>query len=141
MVRVNLINPKYLTDQHLIAEYAEIIMLIAYVKKYPKKKSIPEKYTLKNGHMRFFKDKVVYLKKRHEKLRREMRRRGFFPKRTLSMKGVKKNLMNDWKPNPQDLQLIKKRILYKLKLKPEWYRYYGEHKSKKFFIDMTKNAK
>ena len=141
MVRVNLVNPKFLTDQHLIAEYAEMLMLITYIKQFPENKNIPEKFTLKTGHMRFFKDKVLYLKKRHAQIREEMKKRGFIPKRTISLSGVKKNLMNNWKPNPQDLQLIKIRIKQKILMKPEWYRYYGQHKSKKFLIELISQAK
>ena len=63
MVRINLINPKKLTDQHLIAEYNEILMLLGYVKKYPKLEKIPSKYNLGKGHMLFFKNKLKYLKK------------------------------------------------------------------------------
>jgi len=32
MVKINLIHPRYLTDQHLIAEYNEILMLLAYLR-------------------------------------------------------------------------------------------------------------
>jgi len=74
MVRVNLINPGCLADQHLIAEYAEILMLVGYIKKHPEKDNIPARYTLKTGHMRFFKDKALYLKKRHEQLIKEMKK-------------------------------------------------------------------
>ena len=35
MVRINLIHPKKLADQHLIAEYNEILMLLGHVKKFP----------------------------------------------------------------------------------------------------------
>ena len=141
MVRVNLVNPKYLTDQHLIAEYAEVLMLLAYIKQHPEKKEIPKKFTLKNGHMRFFKDKVMYLKNRHEQIIKEMKKRGFRPTRTLKTYGVKRSLMNNWKPNPQDLQIIKKRLIQKINLKPEWYRYYGKHKSKRFLIELISRAK
>ena len=46
MVRINLVDPKKLSDQHLIAEYDEILMLTAYIKKYPKIEDIPKKYLL-----------------------------------------------------------------------------------------------
>lgn len=141
MVRVNLVNPKYLTDQHLIAEYAEILMLLAYIKQHPEKKNIPSRYTLKKGHMKFFKDKVLYLKRRHEQIIREMKKRGFKPTRNLKISGLRKSLMNNWKPNPQDLQIIKRRLIQKIKMKPGWYRYYGEHKSKRFLIELTSRAK
>ena len=35
MVRINLINPKSLADQHLIAEYNEILMLLGHIDKFP----------------------------------------------------------------------------------------------------------
>jgi hypothetical protein len=34
MVRVNLISPSKLADQHLIAEYDEILMLLGYVHRF-----------------------------------------------------------------------------------------------------------
>jgi deoxyribonuclease (pyrimidine dimer) len=64
MVRINIINPKYLTDQHLIAEYVEILMLLDYAKK-NSPCNIPKKYCLGKGHIKFFSNKVLYLKKRH----------------------------------------------------------------------------
>ena len=38
MVRINLVEPKKLADQHLIAEYDEILMLLGYVRRYPEVK-------------------------------------------------------------------------------------------------------
>ncbi|MDI6737387.1 MAG: hypothetical protein QME12_02615 [Nanoarchaeota archaeon] len=37
MVRVNIIPSKLLSDQHLLAEHLEIIMLISYARKNPPK--------------------------------------------------------------------------------------------------------
>ncbi|MBU3923323.1 MAG: pyrimidine dimer DNA glycosylase/endonuclease V, partial [Nanoarchaeota archaeon] len=62
MVRINLINPSKLTDQHLIAEYNEILMLIGHIKKFPNIYSQPKTYTLGKGHINFFKNKIKYLK-------------------------------------------------------------------------------
>jgi deoxyribonuclease (pyrimidine dimer) len=136
MVRINLINPRQLTDQHLVAEYDEMLMLMAYVRKHQSLEGIPERFCLGKGHIKFFKNKIGYLKKRHELLKKEMRRRGFVARKTIVTKGIPKKLINDWKPNPQDLQIIKKRIKQKICLKPEWYRYCGEHKSKKFLLKL-----
>ena len=66
MVRINLIKPEKLSDQHLIAEYNEILMFFGYVRKYPKLNKVPLKYCLGEGHILFFKNKLLYLKKRHE---------------------------------------------------------------------------
>ena len=74
MVRVNLIPPRKLADQHLIAEYNEILMLLGYVRKYPMTEEIPKNYCLGKGHIKFFKNKLLYLKKRHENLKNEMKK-------------------------------------------------------------------
>ena len=126
MVRVNLISPGKLADQHLIAEYAEILMLADYIKKHPELEGIPSKYCLGTGHQKFFKNKLMYLKKRHESLKKEMRKRGFHPKRSLSLKGFPKANLHGWKPKEKDFKIIKKRIAEKIRKKPDFYRYCGK---------------
>ena len=143
MVRINLINPKYLADQHLIAEYVEIMMLFGYVKKYPivEENKMPGKYCLGKGHIIFFKNKLMYLKKRHELLKKEMKKRNFETKKTIFLKKFSNKLINDWKPLKTDKEIIKKRLLWKIMKKPEYYRYYGEKKTKTFWKEIIKNAK
>jgi deoxyribonuclease (pyrimidine dimer) len=147
MVRINLINPKCLTDQHLIAEYDEILMLLGYVEKYPKikiikgKSEIPEKYTLNKGHMKFFKDKLIYIKNRHELLKKEMLKRRFKPNKTINLNRYSKNLRNDWKPEKDDYEVITRRIMWKINKKPKYYRYYGKYKGKKFLIELLSKHK
>ena len=138
MVRVNLISPKKLADQHLIAEYNEILMLLGYVRKYPMKEGIPKDYCLGKGHIKFFKDKLLYLKKRHEKLKKEMVIREFIPKKKIDLSEFEKNLRKDWKPSTKDFLIIKERLRQKIILKPDYYRYHGKKKSKKFFLDLLK---
>ncbi len=75
MVRINLLNPKNLSDQHLIAEYLEIMMLAGYARKHPSLDGIPERYCLGKGHIKFFKNKLKYLEKRHGLIKKEMLRR------------------------------------------------------------------
>jgi len=139
MVRVNLINPKKLADQHLIAEYNEILMLTAYIKKYPEIQKKPERFCLGHGHMIFFKDKLIYLKKRHENLKSEMKKRGFETNKSINLNLFRRENKGDWKPSQKDFQVIKKRIISKLRLKPEYYRYYKEYKSANFFIKLLKS--
>jgi deoxyribonuclease (pyrimidine dimer) len=142
MVRINIINPKYLTDQHLIAEYDEMLMLLSYVERYPHIKmikgvsEIPERYTLNKGHMKFFKDKLKYLKNRHELLKSEMRGRGFKPTKNIDLKKYPKALHNDWKPQRDDYKIIIERITWKINKKPKYYRYYGKYKDKDFLIEL-----
>jgi deoxyribonuclease (pyrimidine dimer) len=144
MVRVNIIDPKYLADQHLIAEYNEILMLASYIKKYPltdqNKNKIPKRYCLGKGHMLFFKDKPKYLEQRHNQLKKEMLRRGFIPKKTLIFPKKCKNFDKSYSPSKKDKEVIKKRLLQKIKLKPGFYRYYQEKQNQKFFCDLIKTA-
>lgn len=136
MVRVNLIHPKRLSDQHLIAEYLEILMLIGYVKKNKILEEVPKTYRLGTGHIKFFKDKLLYLKKRHEELKKEMKKRGFVTRKTICLKEFGNKFCKDWKPREKDFKIIEKRISEKIAKKPEWYRYYGQNKDKKFWNDL-----
>lgn len=132
MVRVNLINPKQLSDNHLIAEYNEILKMTGFLRKYPSG-SIPTRFCLGKGHICFFRDKLKYLKKRHEQIKKEMRKRRFAARKTLSLKGFGKQ--KDWRPSKKDLELIKKRLVKRVK---PGFRYYREKKPKKFFIKKIK---
>jgi len=138
MVRVNLIDPKKLTDQHLIAEYNELLMLSSYIGKYPNTDNTPKKYCLGKGHMRFFKNKVLYIKKRHEAIKTEMKKRGFKTNKTINLQDFRKENKHDWEPCGKDLEIAKKRIISKLKSKPNYYRYYGEYKPFSFFIKLLR---
>ena len=111
MVRINLISPRRLSDQHLVAEYDEILMLVAYIKKYPLLDDIPKNYCLGKGHMKFFKDKILYLKKRHDILKKEMRLRNFKTNKTILLSSFSKSNKNDWIPQTKDFNIILFRIL------------------------------
>lgn len=144
MVRINLIHPKKLADQHLIAEYNEILMLLGYIERYPiikmikGKSEIPEEYTLNKGHILFFKDKLLYLKKRHTNIKNEMKKRGFKTNITIDLKKYPKNLHNDWRPKEKDFLIIRERIIWKINKKPNYYKYYRDYKPKEFFIRLLK---
>ena len=139
MVRVNLIQPSRLSDQHLIAEYDEILMLVAYIKNKPSIDSLPQNYCLGKGHMRFFKDKVNYLKERHELLKKEMVNRGFKTEKTIDLDSFDSLNKGIWQPGEDDFKIIKARIKEKLALKPTYYRYYSKYKSTDFFFNLLDN--
>ncbi|MCR4335788.1 MAG: pyrimidine dimer DNA glycosylase/endonuclease V [archaeon] len=138
MVRLNLFSPEKLSDQHLIAEYNEILMLVSYIKNYPAQDNLPENYCLGKGHMRFFCNKTRYVKKRHELLKAEMKKRGFIAVKNIVLSDFSAKTINDWIPSEKDFDLIRKRITEKLKLKPNFYRYYGKSKPTAFFIGLLK---
>lgn len=136
MVRINLINPRKLADQHLVAEYDEILMLLGYVRRYPSAVGIPDTYCLGPGHIKFFKNKLRYLKNRHEELKKEMRLRGFKPTKNIKLSEFPIGLRGDWKPTVADKKIILARLRSKIRAKPGYYRYYGEKKSQKFLLKL-----
>jgi deoxyribonuclease (pyrimidine dimer) len=140
MVRINLIDPKSLADQHLIAEYNEILMLLGHVDKFPVIKDQSKEYCLGKGHITFFKDKIKYLKERHELIKKEMKRRGFKSSKTINLNKYPKEYRKYWKPKNKDKEIIKKRLIAKINLKPGYYRYERERKPKGFFINLIKNG-
>ena len=131
MTRINIVPPSELTDQHLIAEYREITMVPAALKRTLGSKSglrknkISTHYTLNAGHVYFFYNKGKYLHKRYSQLIEEMHRRGFNPdpNRTFPVEIFKDNgLYEDWIPTIEDYKIIRERIRQKIAMKPEWYR-------------------
>ncbi len=140
MVRINLIYPGCLADEHLRAEYAEILMLVGYVRKHPDAFGIPCSYCLGKGHVRFFKDKLLYLKKRYEEIKHEMRSRGFRARRSVNLRGFPPEMLKDWEPSREDKETVKKRIVEKLRLKPHYYHYYGEKRSLDFLVGLVEGC-
>ena len=129
MTRINIVNPSELTDQHLIAEYREIFMVGSSLQRSLKSKnwnpkSIPKKYTLNTGHVKFFYNKGKYLSKRYDELRTEMKARGMNPDSTRVFKREQwpDELWNDWTPSLEDYKLIRQRIEDRINMKPNWYR-------------------
>ena len=138
MTRINLVNPKELSDQHLIAEYREIFMVGSSLQRSMKslnwentKESLPEKFTLNKGHVKFFYNKGKYLYKRYLKLINEMQERGMNPdlSRQFKKRQWPTELYNDWEPNEIDMEIIRKRISNKINQKPNWYKWTKKNKS------------
>lgn len=141
MVRVNLINPKNLADQHLVAEYNEILMLVGHLKKHGvNEKKIPANYKLGEGHINFFKNKLKYLKSRHERVKKEIRRRGFVTNKDFDVKEFQKELYGNWLPREEDFDIIKKRLVEKIKMKPNFYRYESSYVPFKKLIKMVEES-
>ena len=129
MTRINIVNPSELTDQHLIAEYREIFMVGSSLQRSLKSKnwnpkSIPKKYTLNPGLVKFVFNNGKYLSKRYDELRTEMKARGMNPDSTRVFKREQwpDELYNDWQPTIEDLELIRERIAKRIAQKPNWYR-------------------
>ena len=79
MTRINIhVPPQNLCDQHLMAEYREVKRIPNTIKSGKALlKDIPTHFTLGKGHVKFFYNKLGYLKKRYNELYKECLRRGF----------------------------------------------------------------
>jgi hypothetical protein len=113
MTRINAgIPPKKLVRQHLIAEHREIKRIPnAIANGRYSMEGIPDKFTLGKGHVKFFYNKLLYLKNRYEELYKECKNRGY----DVTYYGdawanVPKELMNDYSPTEEDKEIITQRI-------------------------------
>jgi len=125
-MRINCIPVEYLADQHLRAEWVEMLMLPAYLNRSIASKSgfrLYDKieYTLNTGHARFFYDKLKYVDDRYKAIEIEMNNRGFKTNPTLNLSKFPKTLFNDWEPTREDKINNLNRILTRIQEKPQWY--------------------
>lgn len=117
MTRINAGFPvKNLTGKHLIAEHREIKRIPNTIKSGKAKViNIPQNFTLGTGHVKFFYDKLGYLKERYEELFRECISRGY----QVTYYGdcfndLPENLMNNYTVTDEAKKLIEERINQKL---------------------------
>lgn len=123
MTRVNVIPVEELHDKHLIAEYREIPRIVNLVRKNLEKKNIfdmlkeiPDSYRLGTGHVNFFKNKLHYIKDRHELLKIEGKKRGFnLTSININLEGIPDCLCKNFKPDNDSIFLNRKRIEERLK--------------------------
>ena len=132
MTRINLIKPQWLLDQHLMAEYRELPMVMASLRRSLKSKNglvIPPTYRMNSGHVPFFYDKKDFLMMRWEVLIKELRRRKFLisPENRIVDFTVFDNVeCVEWKPNMKDMLINLDRILLRVSEKPDFYLYKGK---------------
>lgn len=118
MTRINAgIAPKQLSNKHLIAEHREIKRIPNCISKGKfNLNGQPKEFTLGTGHVKFFYDKLLYLKNRYESLYEECIKRGFnVTYYGEAWNGVPSEFMNDYTPTDRDIKIIKQRILERTK--------------------------
>lgn len=131
MTRINAnISPKHLHRRHLIAEYREITMVPAALRRSLMtrtasaiRKGIPEKFTLNKGHVTFFFDKMEFLRKRFEALCDEIEARGYKCDRgrAVAFGGFDPEFNTDWLATARDNELVWERIELRMAQKPHLY--------------------
>ena len=132
MTRINSdLDPKVLKRAHLLAELREITMVPASLRRSLRtipaekvKKSIPSSFTLNQGHVKFFYDKLGFLQKRFSKLADEMERRGYTPDRSRisAFDGFDPMWYNDWQSTSEADKIVLDRIALRISQKPHLYK-------------------
>lgn len=143
MTRINTIDPTLLLDQHLMAEYRELPMIHAALKRSLNSKGgfpdIPSTYPMGPGHVKFFYDKGQYLQDRYAAICTELRIRCYNidPDRPCPFDLFKENgLMYDWEPTAEDRAVNVERLLEKVEMRPDFYKYYGEPITPSEYIEL-----
>jgi deoxyribonuclease (pyrimidine dimer) len=137
MTRINAdLDPYKLLDAHCIAEYRELPMVFASLRrslrtksKQDVLKSIPKNFTLNAGHVKFFYDKLLFLQERYEKLRVELKLRNFKldDSRSYDLSDIPIEFRtNGYLMSGVDSEIIRERLITRFMAKPTWYRYYGK---------------
>ena len=124
MTRINVgIPPAELVNQHLLAEHREIKRIPNCVAKGKyNMDGMPERFKLGTGHVKFFYNKLLYLKKRYVRLYEECINRGFNVQNYIeAWNDIPAELMNDYSVRANDIRIIRERInerLGKTKVNP-----------------------
>lgn len=138
MTRINLIPVANLTDQHLFAEWREIKMVPAALRRSLKTRSIddilrgiPPQYTLNKGHVTFFYNKMLFLYNRYIILTDELMSRGYslteHDKDFIFFRDIPDKFKQvDWSPNKNEIAINLARILLRISEKPTWYKQNGK---------------
>lgn len=119
MTRVNVVPVKKLNVKMLVSEYREISRLPKNLTKSLNRKGkpfklteIPDSYTLGKGHVKFFYNKMLFLKKRYEALIAEMVSRGYNPtfRDSSIFENCPKEFYNDYTPTIEAIEINRQRI-------------------------------
>jgi deoxyribonuclease (pyrimidine dimer) len=147
MTRINLVHVKDLADQHLFAEWREIKMVPAALRRSLKTRNkgdilagVPQRYTLNKGHVTFFFNKMKFLTERYKSLTAELVKREYNINAEDDFRVFYGDLppefsVVEWQPNDVDKAINIERILLRISEKPQLYRYYGEPTTLAFFED------
>ena len=122
MTRINLVEPHQLTNKHLMAEYRELPRIFTAVLKLqakgktPDNVDTPDHYVLGKGHVKFFYDKIGWLRFRYKLLCSELLDRDFdLDKEMISFILLQSDSLTEWygtyyKPTPEEIYLNMVRI-------------------------------
>jgi hypothetical protein len=119
MTRINSAIPvKSLTDEHLLAEHREIKRLPSVLYKSIAANTIdklPSSFCLGTGHVKFFLNKMLFIKKRYQQLHEECLNRGFnVEDYSSNFDNIPSSFNNDYNPTEEERKLLIERITIRL---------------------------
>lgn len=134
MTRINTVPVELLLDQHLMAEYRELPMVPASLRRSLASPrfdvaKLPTEYTLNAGHVSFFYLRRVWLVRRWHQLIAELRARGYTIDpigRAVSFEPFEHVPNRRWTPTAADYKTNAVRLLARYREKPRWYTYDGQ---------------
>lgn len=149
MTRINAdLNPRSLLDQHLFAEYREILMVPPALRRSLNAKSmnqvlreIPPKYLLNSGHVKYFYDKLGFLAERRSRLLEELKFRNYAISNLteLDVSGIPYEFIGDWKMDRDARDIITDRIMERYDKQPTWYKYFGKPIERPVYLEILKH--
>lgn len=125
MTRINIIAVEDLINSHLMAEYHELPRVFTTLNQHLEKGKtladvrIPVRYTLGAGHMKFFYNKLEFLRQRYYEIYHELLERGVncdqekYSMHQRIMCDVERKTKGDqllWKPTPEEKYLNMARV-------------------------------
>jgi deoxyribonuclease (pyrimidine dimer) len=113
MTRISVgVRAKELCDAHLIKERVELVRIPNAVRTGKAVvKDIPKQFTLGTGHVKFFYDKMSYLRERYEELTAECIARGFnITDFSDSFEGITPSLWKSYTETTQDRKVVVQRV-------------------------------
>jgi hypothetical protein len=126
MTRVNLVPVRELSDQHLLSEHREIVRIPNQVRSGKLSAAgAPESFRLGTGHVKFFADKLGFVRDRYLQVYEECIARGF----QVTYMGsafygtFTRDQRKQWTPSSDDIAVSRERIQEKLSAKPGFYRF------------------
>lgn len=146
MSRINCIPVEELDEDMLAGEYHELPRICGLVKKAIKRGEKPtdvrpNKYRFGIGHVRFFYNKLGYIKKRWDQIVERRRRENKlvnYP--DLPLDGIPKEWFGEWEPDEEAIKLNRKRIDIN-NMRKHYTRYFKNHKERIIFALLHTDGK
>lgn len=123
MTRINVVPVGELCNQHLMAEHREMTRIPNMLnsgKLQVVYRDAPTEYTLGAGHVKFFVDKLGFLKKRYDALHQELLCRGYSVSHIWPSSLPKYAILGEYTPTAEALSVNRERIKERLPKNAKW---------------------